>query len=212
MTGAPVRIAGLGLVSAAGIGRAAAARALGGDHPGPGRLTAFATPLAGRIAVSQVDAPAIPDDLRRNDELAMAAIAQALDEAGLAPNSPELAEAALIVGTISGDAFVKGVDVWKLILKPIAKGGEYGMLTLYVTKDKFIPVRIDYHDRDKAIFKFMTVVRIKENNGRIIPLRYDMMNIRQGTNRLMILMGIQLKIRWSVALPTSQSQHTEKAF
>ena len=65
MTGAPVRIAGLGLVSAAGIGRTAAARALGGDHPGPGRLTAFATPLAGRIAVSQVDAPAIPDDLRR---------------------------------------------------------------------------------------------------------------------------------------------------
>lgn len=83
--------------------------------------------------------------------------------------------------TISGDAFVKGIDVWKLILKPIAKGGEYGMLTLYVTKDKFIPVRIDYHDRDKAIFKFMTVVRIRENNGRIIPLRYDMMNIRHGT-------------------------------
>jgi hypothetical protein len=83
--------------------------------------------------------------------------------------------------TISGDAFVKGNDVWKLILKPIAKGGEYGMLTLYVTKDKFIPVRIDYHDRDKAIFKFMTIVKIKENNGRIIPLRYDMMNIRQGT-------------------------------
>lgn len=105
MTGAPVRIAGLGLVSAAGIGRAAAARALGGDHPGPGRLTAFATPLAGRIAVSQVDAPAIPDDLRRNDELAMAAIAQALDEAGLAPGAPELAGAALIVGTISGDAY-----------------------------------------------------------------------------------------------------------
>lgn len=83
--------------------------------------------------------------------------------------------------TISGDAFVKGNDVWKLILKPIAKGGEYGMLTLYVTKDRFIPIRIDYHDRDKAIFKFMTVVRIKENNGRVIPLRYDMMNIRQGT-------------------------------
>ncbi|MBN1496616.1 MAG: outer membrane lipoprotein-sorting protein [Spirochaetes bacterium] len=83
--------------------------------------------------------------------------------------------------SISGDAFVKGNDVWKLILKPIAKGGMYGMLTLYVTKDRFIPVRIDYHDRDKAIFKFMTVVRIKENNGRIIPLRYDMMNIRQGT-------------------------------
>lgn len=83
--------------------------------------------------------------------------------------------------TISGDAFVKGVDVWKLVLKPIAKGGEYGMLTLYVTKDKFIPIRVDYHDRDKAIFKFMTIVKLKENEKRIVPLRYDMMNIRQGT-------------------------------
>jgi hypothetical protein len=83
--------------------------------------------------------------------------------------------------TISGDAFIKGNDAWKLVLKPIAKGGEYGMLTLYVTKDKFIPIRVDYHDRDKAIFKFMTIVKLKENDRRIVPLRYDMMNIRQGT-------------------------------
>jgi hypothetical protein len=82
---------------------------------------------------------------------------------------------------ISGDAIVKGIDVWRLVLKPIAKGGEYGMLTLFVTKDKYIPLRIDYHDRDKAIFKFMTVVKVKEKESRIVPLRYDMMNIRQGT-------------------------------
>jgi hypothetical protein len=83
--------------------------------------------------------------------------------------------------TINGDALVKGYDAWKLVLKPIAKGGEYGMLTLYVTKDRFIPLRIDYHDRDKAIFKFMTIVKVMENDARIVPLRYDMMNIRQGT-------------------------------
>ena len=83
--------------------------------------------------------------------------------------------------TINGEAFVKGTDAWKLVLKPIAKGGEYGILTLYVTKDKYIPLRIDYHDRDKAIFKFLTVVKIKESAARIVPLRYDMMNIRQGT-------------------------------
>ncbi len=83
--------------------------------------------------------------------------------------------------TIVGDAFVKGIDAWKLVLKPITKGGEYGMLTLYVSKDKFVPIRIDYHDRDKAIFKFMTLVKVKENGNRIVPLRYDMMNIRQGT-------------------------------
>jgi hypothetical protein len=83
--------------------------------------------------------------------------------------------------TITGEAVVKGSDVYTLVLKPISKGGEYGQLTLYVTKDKFIPLRIDYHDRDKVIFKFLSVVKIREGGARVIPVRYDMMNIRQGT-------------------------------
>lgn len=83
--------------------------------------------------------------------------------------------------TIEGDALVKGIDSWKLVLKPIVKGGEYGMLTLYVSKDRYIPLRIDFHDRDKAIFKFLTVVKVRESGSRIVPIRYDMMNIRQGT-------------------------------
>lgn len=105
MNATPVRIAGMGVVSAAGIGRAAAARVLGGDHPGPGRLDVFSTPLADRIAVSQVSDPVVPAAERRNDRLALEAVCQALDEAGLAPGVPGLADAALIVGTISGDAF-----------------------------------------------------------------------------------------------------------
>ncbi len=88
-------------------------------------------------------------------------------------------------GTIAGSAIVKGVDAYRLILKPVFKGGEYGQLTLYVTKDKFIPLRIDYHDQDRVIFKFMTIVEYKEKDGRIIPLRYDMMNIRKGTVTIM---------------------------
>jgi outer membrane lipoprotein-sorting protein len=83
--------------------------------------------------------------------------------------------------TITGEAVVKGSDVYTLVLKPIAKGGEYGMITLYVTKDRFMPLRIDYHDRDKAIFKFMSIVKVREGGSRVIPVRYDMMNIRQGT-------------------------------
>jgi hypothetical protein len=83
--------------------------------------------------------------------------------------------------TITGEAVVKGNDVYTLVLKPIAKGGEYGQLTLYVTKDRFIPIRIDYHDRDKAIFKFLSVVKIRDNGTRAVPVRYDMMNIRRGT-------------------------------
>lgn len=83
--------------------------------------------------------------------------------------------------SIEGDAFIKGYDAYKLKLNPIFKGGLYGMLTLYVTKDEFIPLRIDFHDRDKAIYKFLTITKIRKYKGRIVPIRYDMMDIRHGT-------------------------------
>jgi len=83
--------------------------------------------------------------------------------------------------SIEGSALVKGQQSYKLTLRPIFKGGEYGEITLYVTKDAFIPIRIDYHDRDMAIFKFMNVVKTREKDKRIIPIRYDMMDIRKGT-------------------------------
>lgn len=83
--------------------------------------------------------------------------------------------------TIVGESFIKGYDAYRLNLEPIYKGSEYGLLTLYVTKDKFVPLRIDYHDRDKAIFKFLTLTEIQENDTTMRPLRYDMMDIRKGT-------------------------------
>ncbi len=82
---------------------------------------------------------------------------------------------------IVGSAIVKEQDTYILKLRPIFKGGLYGLLTLYVTKDAFVPIRIDYHDRDNVIFKFMTVAKIMEKDGRIVPVRYDMMDLRTGT-------------------------------
>ena len=87
--------------------------------------------------------------------------------------------------TITGEAVVQGNDAYSLKLVPVFKGGDYGQLTLYVSKDKYLPLRIDFHDRDRAIFKFMTLVKTREKDGRIQPLQYDMMNIRQGTVSIM---------------------------
>jgi len=84
-------------------------------------------------------------------------------------------------GSIQGTAVIKGYDAYKLQLKPIFRSGGYGMLTLYVTKDEFIPLRIDYHDRDNVIFKFLTISKVMRKNNMIIPVRYDMMNIRNGS-------------------------------
>ncbi|MCP4137049.1 MAG: outer membrane lipoprotein-sorting protein [bacterium] len=102
--------------------------------------------------------------------------------------------------TIAGKASVKGREAYKLVLNPISKEGQYGRLTVYVTIKNYIPLRIDYHDRDKAIFKFMTIARIEEKGEgkrkKIIPLRYDMMNIRQGTVTILSFFGFNRKIKF----------------
>jgi hypothetical protein len=90
---------------------------------------------------------------------------------------------------LSGDAFVKGVDTYKLKLIPIMRGGNYGLLTLYVDKKDFIPLRTDFHDPDKVIFKTMTIAKIIRKDDRIIPVRYDMLDIQKGTVSLLEYYG-----------------------
>ena len=83
--------------------------------------------------------------------------------------------------SLDGRSIVKGYDAYKLTLRPIFKAGLYGQLTLFVTMDEFIPLRIDFHDRDNVIFKFLTVAKVMKKENRIIPVRYDMMDIRSGS-------------------------------
>lgn len=82
---------------------------------------------------------------------------------------------------ISGDAIVKGREAYRLILNPIFKGGYYGLLTLYVSKKAFLPLRIDYHDSDKVIFKTMSLAKTLVSEKKVIPIRYDMLDIKKGT-------------------------------
>jgi len=82
---------------------------------------------------------------------------------------------------ISGKTLIKGIECYKLILDPIYDGSEYGTITVYASVDKYIPLRIEYHDRDKVIFKFLSLVKTMEKEGRIVPVRYDMLNIKDGT-------------------------------
>jgi hypothetical protein len=82
---------------------------------------------------------------------------------------------------ITGKSMIKGMECYKLNLDPIFAQSEYGLITLYATVDQNLPIRIDYHDRDKVVFKFLSLAKTMEKNGRIIPIRYDMLNIKNGT-------------------------------
>ncbi len=90
---------------------------------------------------------------------------------------------------ITGEAFVKGFDTYRLRLDPIFKGGSYGMLTLYANKKDFVPLRIDIHDNDKVVFKSLSVARTMTKNDRTIPVRYDMLDIRKGTVTILEIFG-----------------------
>lgn len=98
---------------------------------------------------------------------------------------------------ILGTAVIKGYDAYKLRLKPIFRSGGYGTLTLYVTRDEFIPLRIDYHDRDNVIFKFLTITKLMRKNKRIIPVRYDMMNIRNGSITILNFFSFDGNVRFN---------------
>lgn len=85
------------------------------------------------------------------------------------------------VARIDGSVILKNNECYKLSLDPIDKTGAYGKLTLYIIKENHIPLRIDYHDQDKVIFKTLSIAKIAQNNGRSFPVRYDMYNIQNGT-------------------------------
>lgn len=82
---------------------------------------------------------------------------------------------------ITGQTLIKGIQCYRLQLDPIFENSLYGMIVLYATVDKYIPIRIDYHDKDKVIFKFLTIAKTMEKGDRIIPARYDMLNLKEGT-------------------------------
>lgn len=99
------------------------------------------------------------------------------------------------VATIDGSVIIKNNECFKLTLVPIDKTGIYGKLTLYVAKKTYIPLRIDYHDQDKVIFKTLSITKIAEKDGKSFPVRYDMLDIKKGTMTILEFNSIEDGVR-----------------
>ncbi len=97
---------------------------------------------------------------------------------------------------LTGDAVIKGLPAYRLRLEPIFKGGSYGRLTLYAAKADYVPLRIDFHDNDKVVFKSIAVAKTMERGGRIVPVRYDMLDLRRGTVTIMEFFGFDESMRF----------------
>lgn len=97
---------------------------------------------------------------------------------------------------IMGTAFIKEQETYRLSLTPIFRGGAYGNLTVYVSKDKYLPLRIDFHDTDNVIFKTLSIVEIGQVGSRAFPVRYDMLDIRKGTLTMLTFHGFEENIKF----------------
>ncbi|HSV95468.1 MAG TPA: outer membrane lipoprotein-sorting protein [Spirochaetota bacterium] len=97
---------------------------------------------------------------------------------------------------ITGDALIKGRDTYRLRLDPIYKGGSYGRLTLYAAKKDYVPLRIDFHDNDKVVFKSIVVAKTMSRGNRIVPVRYDMLDLRRGTVTILEFFGFDESINF----------------
>jgi len=91
---------------------------------------------------------------------------------------------------IDGEVYIKGREALRLTCEPLLKSGKYGVLTLYVSREEYLPLRVDYHDNDMVIFKTMSIAKIAERKNRKFPVRYDMLNIRTGTVTIFEIFGI----------------------
>jgi hypothetical protein len=84
-----------------------------------------------------------------------------------------------------------------MTLDPIFKKGEYGLLTLFVAKDSYIPMKIDYYDRDKVIIKSMSVSQAASFGNRTFPVRYDMLHVKSGTLSILKFFGVDDKVSFN---------------
>lgn len=104
------------------------------------------------------------------------------------------------VARIEGSVILKNQDCYKLTLDPIDKTGAYGKLTVYVVKQNYIPLRIDYHDQDKVIFKTLSIAKVAQKGSRSFPIRYDMLNIKKGTMTVLEFTSIEDQVSISAEI------------
>jgi Outer membrane lipoprotein-sorting protein len=97
-------------------------------------------------------------------------------------------------GRIDGSSVVKGKECYRIACDPIFKKGEYGRIVIFVSKDDYIPLKIDYYDQDKVITKSMSVAQVAQFSGRNFPVRYDMLHVKSGTLSILKFFNVDDKI------------------
>ena len=95
---------------------------------------------------------------------------------------------------LNGEENVNGLLCNKLELKSIFSESMYSRLTLYATKDNSLPLKIEFRGKDFVLIKVLTISRAAQKGDVIIPLRYEMRDIRSGDVSILVLNSFNEKI------------------
>ncbi|HYX90229.1 MAG TPA: outer membrane lipoprotein-sorting protein [Myxococcaceae bacterium] len=81
------------------------------------------------------------------------------------------------------DAFVLQSDV--------VGDSPYRRVTLYVDKESYVPLRVDYADQDGRPFKHYEALKLRTFNGRILAAESVMKNLQSGSETRMEILRIE---------------------
>lgn len=76
--------------------------------------------------------------------------------------------------SIIGEEKYKGYDCYKIHLDPKPEAGVvWGKIYMWITKDSYLQLKIEYYDEDDYLVKSMTGDKIQKLGGRIIPTYWE---------------------------------------
>ncbi len=88
-------------------------------------------------------------------------------------------EASLEGGEVMDHPDLGKADCWVISITPKRKEAAYGRIRAWVTKERMIPLRMEYHVRSGLKTKVMDLFDIEQAAGRLRPLRMEMRSLDQ---------------------------------
>jgi len=87
---------------------------------------------------------------------------------------------------LSGEEDINGMPSNRLELKPVFSESLYGRITLYAARDNSLPLKMEFRGKDFVLIKVLTLAQAAQKGDLIIPLRYEMRDIRSGDLSILV--------------------------
>ena len=88
---------------------------------------------------------------------------------------------------IAGEESVGARLCYMLRLDPIFPWSAYGSLMLFVDKEDMIPLKIEFRNVSQILTKVLTVTKVARKDNQVVPIRYEMRDIRNGSLTILVL-------------------------